>query len=163
MQTWDWTLTDQGMVHFFTLAPPINFRSWRLPGHGGNENEKSQLTFYNPTKLSKQRLWGETMYIARPLIHCILYWQKASDESFDQKFFLGGGGGLWNSTKFLVFKLFERTILRTITGWHGWFFICNIRPTKALTHSTCSIKLDKHFEEYVMYQYYLIWWILNWQ
>lgn len=56
-------------IRRLSAAPPINFRSWRLPGHGGNENEKSQLTFYNPTKLSKQRLWGETMYIARPLIH----------------------------------------------------------------------------------------------
>lgn len=148
MQTWDWTLTDQGMVHFFTLAPPINFRSWRLPGHGGNENEKSQLTFYNPTKLSKQRLWGETMYIARPLIHCILYWHKASDESFDQNFF---------------FNYLKEPFLEPLQVDMDDFFIYNIRPTKAPTHSTCSIEIDKRFEEYVMYQYYLIWWILNWQ
>lgn len=161
MQTWDWTLTDQGMVHFFTLAPPINFRSWRLPGHGGNENEKSQLTFYNPTKLSKQRLWGETMYIARPLIHCILYWHKASDESFDQKFFFWGGGDYGIQLSFWFLNYLKEPFLEPLQVDMDDFLY--IRPTKALTHSTCSIKIDKHFEEYVMYQYYLIWWILNWQ
>ncbi|XP_048779573.2 peroxisomal membrane protein PEX16-like isoform X2 [Ostrea edulis] len=62
------TLKRSGkVVRRLSAAPPVNFRSWKLPSHA--DREKERLQFYEPTMLSKPRLWGETLYIARPLIH----------------------------------------------------------------------------------------------
>ncbi|XP_062582088.1 peroxisomal membrane protein PEX16-like [Saccostrea cucullata] len=64
------TLKRSGkVIRRLSAAPPINFRSWKLPSQGDREKERAGVRFYEATKLSKQRLWGETLYITRPLIH----------------------------------------------------------------------------------------------
>lgn len=56
------------------LAPPMNFRSWKVPKDHKlwDDNDNRKLAVYPPSKLSMQRMWAETLYISRPLAHCIL-------------------------------------------------------------------------------------------
>ena len=56
----------------FILAPPINFRTWKLPTDEKSNNSKKTSYKFTPTALTKQRLYGETLYIIKPLLHCIL-------------------------------------------------------------------------------------------
>jgi hypothetical protein len=49
----------------FILAPPINFRTWKLPTDEKSNNSKKTSYKFTPTALSKQILYVETFFIIK--------------------------------------------------------------------------------------------------
>ncbi|KAK3101686.1 hypothetical protein FSP39_005455 [Pinctada imbricata] len=67
------TLKRSGkVIRRLSAAPPINFRSWKIPNENGSPDEdKVKPHFYPPSPLTKRRMYAESLYICRPLIHLI--------------------------------------------------------------------------------------------
>ncbi|XP_052066296.1 peroxisomal membrane protein PEX16-like [Mytilus californianus] len=66
------TLKSSGKVmRRLSTSPPINFRTWKLPSEEKSSYSKNKKLPYgiSPTSLSKQRLYAETFYIIKPLLH----------------------------------------------------------------------------------------------
>ncbi|XP_041365576.1 peroxisomal membrane protein PEX16-like [Gigantopelta aegis] len=54
-------------VRTISAAPAMNMRTWSLSNlQTGVKNQRQQLT---PTVLNRQRVWAESIHIAKPLIH----------------------------------------------------------------------------------------------
>ncbi|XP_006821740.1 peroxisomal membrane protein PEX16-like [Saccoglossus kowalevskii] len=57
------------VVRTLNAAPPLLNRTWNLPSTETTEKEEPWSKYLPPTELSKNRIIGESLYIARPLIH----------------------------------------------------------------------------------------------
>ena len=56
-----------------SIAPDIQHRTWRLPSSTEvNAKKNTPLEYEEPTDLMGFPLAGESLQIARPLLHCIL-------------------------------------------------------------------------------------------
>ncbi|XP_076450577.1 peroxisomal membrane protein PEX16-like [Babylonia areolata] len=64
------TLKRSGKVmRTLAMAPPqLSHRDWHLPGMR-TEGKKAARENLFPSPLNSQRLWGETLHIARPIVH----------------------------------------------------------------------------------------------
>ena len=71
-ETPTFTLKSSGRVmRRLSTSPPINFRTWKLPTDEKSNNSKKTSYKFTPTALTKQRLYGETLYIIKPLLHLL--------------------------------------------------------------------------------------------
>ncbi|KAH9488916.1 Peroxisomal membrane protein pex16 [Bulinus truncatus] len=56
------------VMRSLSTAPPMKLRDWKLPKAPGGILKTSKENF-KPTKLSRTQVWGECLYIIKPLIH----------------------------------------------------------------------------------------------
>lgn len=80
--TLTFTLKRSGrVIRRLSAAPPTSFRTWKLPKDSDTEeeNEKKKNKNYPPTALSPQRVWAETVYITKPLIHLLSMYTFGTD------------------------------------------------------------------------------------
>lgn len=57
---------------FFVLAPSLQSRLWGLPRKKNTSRNQEEELHSSPTPLGLQETIAESLYIARPLVHCIL-------------------------------------------------------------------------------------------
>lgn len=61
------------MIFFFVLAPSLQSRLWGLPRKKNTSRNQEEELHSSPTPLGLQETIAESLYIARPLVHCILF------------------------------------------------------------------------------------------
>ena len=77
-------------------APPIMQRNWKPPASGRTSEESVPVG--PPTQLNRNQLLAETLHIARPIAHCILYKQlhnKAFQSNPAVRLPIGPWGFFW--------------------------------------------------------------------